>query len=84
VIRSIGHLVGYTANGTPYNYAFRYADALTYSMPKGPTWLKVDPKTGQLAGSAPRAADKPVEVELNAVSQTGGQDRQRFDLHIMP
>ncbi len=82
VTRSIGHLVGYTANNTPYNYAFRWGDALTFTMPEGPSWLMVDDKTGRLHGTPPASAKGPVRVTLRVTSILGGEDRQSFQLRI--
>jgi len=84
VTRSIGHLVGYTAKGSSYNYGLRWGDDLTFAMPRGPTWLKLDAKTGQLSGTPPASTRGPITVELQVVSKLGGRDQQVYALQIGP
>ncbi len=82
VTRSIGHLVAYTANNTPYNYEFRYGDTLAFSMPKGPAWLKLDAKTGRLSGIPSKSSSGTCEVHLLVKSDLGGADKQQFVLKL--
>jgi len=55
-------------------------EQLTFALRKGPAWLKVDAKTGQLTGT-PDAPGK-CHIEFEVRTQFGGKATQEFDLAV--
>lgn len=64
----------------PKGDGFWEAEELSFTLSKGPAWMKVDAKTGELTGT-PDAIGK-VHVTLEASTQFEGRTTQEFDLIV--
>jgi hypothetical protein len=79
-IASIGDVRCRTIDGNLYAAAFWDADEVKFTLLQGPSWLKLDPQTGVLSGTAPKDFKAPVEVTIAAEIAGVGSDRRTFTI----
>ncbi|MFZ2641309.1 MAG: Ig domain-containing protein [Verrucomicrobiia bacterium] len=77
IIRSLGDA---QHRDEPKGNGFWEAEELTFALRQAPAWLKLDPKTGLLAGS-PDAPGK-WRIRLEVRTQSGGAVTQEFELKV--
>ncbi len=67
-----------------YKYKFWDIEQPRFRLVKGPAWLRIDSKTGRLAGT-PGAGDQgEADVEIEATTQFGGRAAQKLHLTVEP
>jgi len=73
--------------GTGYRYEARAdfnksGEPVSYRLVKGPSWLRMDAKTGILTGVPDNTGD--TEVTIEAFDAQGETARQTYTLYVIP